>query len=94
MFVYLSPPGKQFSLEWRLLIKEHIANWKAFFVEDFEDLWLFLGGGGSLQTSILGRVEELAGGGTVAVAVGFSDRCKSIPITGFLQMSYANRGTK
>ena len=69
----------RFPVDWRLLFEERIANIGipldvfGFFCR-FDDFcaYKFVWVSGSLQTSPI--VGELAGGGSVAVAVGVSDR--------------------
>ena len=68
-----------FPVDWRLLVEERIANnWHNWRFQDFAfsmifwDFDIFLGFW-SWQTSLLCLAEEIAGGRSVAVAVGVSD---------------------
>ena len=57
-------------MNWRLLVKERMANIGI----TLDVLNFFLCVFGCLQTSLLCIMGELAGGGSVAMAVGVSDR--------------------
>ena len=71
-----------FQVDWILLVKERIAN----IGKPLDMFWVFVVSMiflcfeknkyffGSLQTNLLGIVGELAGAGSVDVAVGVSDR--------------------
>ena len=66
-------------MDWRLLVEERIANLGTllpFFCrfDDFFWILIYIHFVGSLQTSLLCIMGELAGGGSAAVAVGVSDR--------------------
>ena len=86
MFVVLSVPIarncqlRPNGLSWRLLVNEYIANigilLDLFRFSVSRTFWFlkFYEVCGCLQTSLLCLVVELAGGGSVAVAVGVSDR--------------------
>ena len=70
-----------FLVDWKLLFKECIATigipldiFGFLLFQWLFAFWIFLGGFGSLQTSLLCIMEELAGGGYVAVAVSVSER--------------------
>ena len=69
-----------FLVDWRLLVEERIANigisqdifgfLRFNFFLRLDIFWAFW----SLQTSLLCIMVEVAGGGSVAVAIGVSDR--------------------
>ena len=84
---FLSVPLRKprFQVDWILLVKECIANigipldiFKFLAFQCFFCVWTFFWVLGSLRTSLLCMMEELAGGGSVAgavaVAVAVSDR--------------------
>ena len=81
MHVFVQLRKTRFPLDWRLLVRERIANisiplniLRAFVVSMiFCELKLFRDFG-SLQNSLLCIMGELAGGGSLAMAVGVSDR--------------------
>ena len=60
-------------MDWRLLVEEFSAN--IGYLEDhfFPKVLTIFCVVGSLQTNLLGIVRELAGGGSVVVAVAVSD---------------------
>ena len=62
-------------MDWRPLVEERIANVGVPLVLGYNDFWRleFFHVLGSLQTSLLCIVGELAGEGSAAVAVGVSD---------------------
>ena len=83
--VWVCVPSRKprFLVDWRLLVKERIANTGipldvfGFFKIKNKikfPFWTNVPAFGSLQTSILCIMRELARGGSVAVAVGVSDR--------------------
>ena len=76
MCVFVTSRKTCFPVDWRLLVKEHIANIGILLdilcfgcFDDFlcfDIFWVF----GSLQTSLLCIMGELAGGGFLDMAVG------------------------
>ena len=79
MYVCVPSRKTRFPVDWRLLVKYCIANIGIpldiyFFSDFFYVCNFFLLVSGSLQTSLLCIIGELAGGGSVAVVFGVIDK--------------------